>query len=170
MNDKTAKSEPRHPAKPKLTLRQLEIGFFLLALPLGFVHVWADHHYLKNADAMSYLDVAEAYVRKDWHTAINAYWGPLYTWLIAATLWITKPSAYWKFAVLHLLNFVIYIFAFGCFGFLMREVVSNFRQRRGETLTEGFRQVPDWALLTLGYSLFIWSSILLVTVPLESPD
>src|SRR4030095_1018554 len=109
MNASTAKSESAtQPAPPETVnrkLRQLELGFFLFALLLGFVHVWADHHYLKNADAMSYLDVADAYLRRDWHTAINAYWGPLYSWLIAITYLITRPSPYWKFAVLHLLNF-----------------------------------------------------------------
>jgi hypothetical protein len=38
---------------------------------------------LNGADGLAYLDVARAYVRYDWHTAINGYWGPLYAWLLA---------------------------------------------------------------------------------------
>lgn len=136
-----------------------------MAILLGFSHVWADHHYLVNADAMSYLDVAEAYLRKDWHAAVNTYWSPLYSWLIAIGLWAVRPSPYWKFAVLHLVNFAAYLFALGCFGFLIRELV----RRQRVDVTE-FMTLPDWALLTLGYSLFIWSSLFLVTLPLESPD
>lgn len=145
-------------------LRRLEVGFWLLAILLGFFHAWADHHYLFNADAMSYLDVAEAYLRRDWNTAVNAYWSPLYSWVIAVALLLTKPSPYWKFAILHLVNFAIYLFALGCFSFLIREILRTHRADPGPV------RVPDWALLALGYSLFIWSSLFLVTVPLESPD
>jgi 4-amino-4-deoxy-L-arabinose transferase-like glycosyltransferase len=133
---------------------------------LGFCHAWADHHYLVNADAMSYLDVAEAYLRRDWQAAINSYWNPLYSWLIAFALSITKPSPYWKFAVVHLVNFANYLFALGCFCFLMRELVH----RQQEPDAENVITLRDWALPALGYSLFIWSSLFLVTIQLESPD
>ena len=151
-------------------IRLLEITLWLIALLLGFFHVWADHHYLVNADAMSYLDIGEAYLRKDWNVAVNAYWSPLYSWLIALALLIAKPSPYWKFALLHLVNLVMYLFALGCFGFFIRETVRAHRARQAELLAGGFVALPDWALLMLGYSLFIWSSLFLVTVQLESPD
>jgi hypothetical protein len=172
MNDATPKSRPTSAQfpTPRTIERKLEIGFLVLAMVLGFFHVWSDHHYLRNADAMSYLDVAEAYLRRDWSTAINAYWGPLYCWLIALTLWITKPSAYWKFAVIHLLNFVIYLFAFACFRFLIHQLIGCLRKQRSELLAVGFLVLHDWELLVLGYSVFIWSSVFLVTVQLESPD
>jgi len=146
-------------------LRRLEVGFWILAILLGFFHAWADHHYLVNADAMSYLDIAEAYLRRDWNVAVNAYWSPLYSWLIAIALLLVKPSPYWKFALLHLVNFAMYLFAVGCFSFLIREIV-----RTRKDVEPGFVTVPDWALLALGYSLVIWSSLFLVSVPLESPD
>jgi len=150
-----------------MQLRRLEIGFWLLAIILGFFHAWADHHYLVNADAMSYLDVAEAYLRRDWSTAVNAYWSPLYSWLIAFALLVIKPSPYWKFAVLHLVNFAMYLFAIGCFSFLIRQLVRTQLVQRTDL---GFVTVPGWALLAVGYSLVVWSSLFLVTVPLESPD
>lgn len=151
-------------------LRWLEIGFWLMAFVLGFLHVWAEHHYLTNADAMSYLDIAEAYLRRDWHTAVNAYWSPLYSWLIALALLVVKPSSYWKFAVVHLVNFAIYLFALGCFGFLIHELVRLHRSLRGELLAASLVILPDWALVALGYSLFIWSTLYLIIVPEESPD
>lgn len=119
---------------------------------------------------MSYLDVAEAYLRRDWQTAVNAYWSPLYSWLLALALSIVRPSPYWKFAVLHVVNFGIYLFALGCFSFLIRETVRRHQSQRAALLATGFVTLPDWALLALGYSLFIWSSLYLITVPLESPD
>lgn len=151
-------------------LRRLEMAFWLLAIVLGFCHAWANHHYLMNADAMSYLDIAEAYLRRDWNTAVNTYWSPLYSWLIALALSVVRPSPYWKFAVVHIVNFGIYLFALGCFGFLIREIVRRQQSQRAELLAAGLVILPDWALLALGYSLFIWSSLFLVTVHLESPD
>ena len=151
-------------------LRSLEITFWVIAIILGFCHAWADHHYLINADAMSYLDIAEAYLRREWHTAINAYWSPLYSWLIALALLIVRPSPYWKFAVLHLVNFAIYLFALGCFGFLIREMVRLQQGRTRELLAAKLLTLPNRGLLALGYSLFIWSALYLITVQLESPD
>jgi 4-amino-4-deoxy-L-arabinose transferase-like glycosyltransferase len=141
-----------------------------VAIVLGFFHAWANHHYLTNSDAMSYLDVAEAYLRRDWHVAVNAYWSPLYSWLIALALLIVRPSPYWKFAVLHVVNFAIYLFALGCFTFLIREMLRRHRSQSAEILAAGLVTLPVWALLMLGYSLFIWSSLFLITVPVESPD
>lgn len=151
-------------------LRRLEIAFWVLAIVLGFVHTWADHHYLMNADAMSYLDIAEAYLRSDWQGAINSYWSPLYAWLIAIGLAVAKPSPYWKFTIVHLVNFGMYLFALGCFCFLTREMVRRQRNQRAELLAAKLVVLPDWALVALGYSLFIWSSLFFVTLPLESPD
>ena len=149
---------------------RLEIAFWLLAIVLGFVHAWADRHYLMNADAMSYIDIAEAYLRRDWYQAVNSYWSPLYSWLIALGLTIAKPSPYWKFAVVHLVNFAMYLFALGCFCFLLRGLVHRRRNERAELLAKGLVTLPDWALIAVGYSLFIWSSLFLITLQLESPD
>jgi len=162
MND--SRDLPKPTPATQHGLIRLEIGFWLLAAALGFVHAWADHHDLMNADAMSYIDIAEAYLRKDWPEAINTYWSPLYSWLIALGFRLLKPSPYWKFAVVHIVNFGIYLFALGCFCSLMRELVK--RQRHEPRLAT----LPDWALISLGYSLFIWSSLFLITVHLESPD
>ena len=154
----------------KHQLRKLEITFWLFAIVLGFFHVWADHHYFTNTDAMSYLDIAEAYIRKDWHVAVNSYWSPLYSWLIGLALFLFKPSPYWKFAVVHLVNFAIYLFALGCFGFLIRELIRRQQGLRDALRTDHLVTLPDWALLALGYSLFIWSSIFLLNLSVESPD
>jgi 4-amino-4-deoxy-L-arabinose transferase-like glycosyltransferase len=175
MNDNRDVTKPTE-TQPSLTengdrkVTRIEIAFWLLAILLGFFHVWADHHYLVNADAMSYIDIAESYLRRDWTKAVNSYWSPLYSWLIALGFMILKPSPYWKFAFVHLVNFAMYLFTLGCFCFLMREILRRQQVQRNELHAQGLVTLPDWALLSLGYSLFIWSSLFLVTLPLESPD
>jgi len=169
-SNKSARNEANISKKLDLGPRWLRIAFWVLIVLLGFVHAWADRHYLVNADTMSYLDVADAYLRRDWQTAINSYWGPLYSWLIALTFLIVDPSPYWKFSVVHLINFAIYIFGFLCFDFMIREVVRFQRHRRSNRPSVQFVTLPDWQWLAFAYSLFIWSSLFLITMPLESPD
>ena len=57
---------------------------------------WTGRYYI-NADVISYLDVADAYLRSDWQHAINGHWSPLYSWILATILWIwradTRPSS-----------------------------------------------------------------------------
>lgn len=151
-------------------LRRLRVIFWIMAVVLGFVHVWADRHLLQLSDGMPYLDVADAYLRADWHTAINSYWSPLYSWLIALAFLIVKPSPYWKFAVLHLTNLVIYLLSLGCLEFLIYELVVSHRNQRAELSKAKLVTLPDWAWLALGYALFIWSSLYLIGVSLETPD
>src|SRR5437867_1869427 len=151
-------------------LRWWRVSFWTMAVVLGFFHTWANHHYLINADAMSYLDIADAYLRGDWHAAINSYWSPLYSWLIALALLIVNPSSYWKFSVLHLANFAIYLLALWSFDFLIHELIRFNRKRRSELLGDTLVSIPDWAWLALGYPLFIWSSIYLIGISQESPD
>lgn len=150
--------------------RWLRVSLWILIAVLGFTHAWADRHYLVNADAMSYLDIADAYLRRDWNTAINSYWGPLYSWLLALALLIADPSPYWRFSVVHLTNFAIYLFGFVCFDFMLRELLSFQRNLRTNFPAVQFVTVPDWVWLAFGYSLFIWSSLFLITIRLESPD
>ncbi|EKQ52020.1 MAG: hypothetical protein B655_2030 [Methanobacterium sp. Maddingley MBC34] len=40
------------------------------------------HHYRLGADGMSYIAIAENYLKGDWTNAINGYWSPLYSWLM----------------------------------------------------------------------------------------
>jgi len=50
-----------------------------LALLPGFLHAI-------NADGISYISIARRYLGGDWHGAINAYWGPLFSWLLVPFL------------------------------------------------------------------------------------
>src|ERR1700756_3696995 len=63
-----------------LGIIQISIGLFSITL-----------------DGVSYLDMADAYLRHDWHTAINGYWNPLYSWLIGLAYLVLRPSGYWEY-------------------------------------------------------------------------
>src|SRR5690348_8377371 len=62
--------------------------WFFVALA-GFVQAWANRFYIEP-DGLSYLDIGYAYLHRDWPNAVNAYWSPLYSWLLAGAIRITR--------------------------------------------------------------------------------
>ena len=152
-------------------LRKVKIAFRILAIGLGVLHYWVNRHAM-NPDGVSYLDIADAYLRHDWQMAVNAMWSPLYSWLLASALFLLKPSPYWEFPVVHLVNLIIYLFALVCFEFFWRELVRLYQARAARKAEGECSLLPEWALVALGYVLFIWSSVFLMKVMLGkvTPD
>ena len=117
-------------AKMNLSRRVLLGTAWLLAIALGAVHTWADR-FSMNADGISYIDMGIAYWRGDWTMAINGYWSPLYAWLVGLALLLLAPTPYWEFPAVHLVNFVVYLCAFGCFHFFLTELLRDPGASRG---------------------------------------
>lgn len=146
--------------------RALSLLLFSAAVLIGGLHTWAGRFYM-NPDGICYLDLAEAWMRGDWAAAVNAHWSPLYPWILGVALFLSKPSAYWEFPVVHAVGFAVYVATLGCFRFLMSELL-RLNQRRDATLRADDRAgLPDWVWLTLGHALFIWCSLPLM---IASPD
>jgi hypothetical protein len=150
-----------------LPARRLKATFWLLAIVLGLSQAWVSRHLMKP-DGISYLDMGDAYFRGDWNMAINAYWSPLYAWLLGLAMRLLRPSAYWEFTVVHLVNFIIYLCALASFDFFLRQLIRC--QRINVGAAKESMALPTWAWLVLGYSLFIWSSLILISVKEEGPD
>jgi hypothetical protein len=149
--------------------RWLRIFFWCAAVTMGAVDAWATR-FTMNPDGVSYLDMGDAYLRGDWHMAINGYWSPLYSWLLGLALKALKPSAYWEYPVAHALNFLIYLAAMGSFEFFLRAFIKDqMKSRKGLGEYEG-ATLPEWAWWALGYSLFLSTSLVLITVRVLTPD
>ena len=149
--------------------RRLIVVFLISAILLGMIYAWDSRHAM-DPDGISYLDIGDAYLRGDWKMAINAYWSPLYSWLLGLALFFLKPSSYYEFSVIHIVNFTIYVSALGCFHFFLRGLLSLQKNRYSRVAKEGDVLLPAWALLALGYTLFIWSSLVLISIELVNPD
>ena len=106
-----------------MTSRVQKTGWCVVTLA-GFVDTIYSRHAMQS-DGISYLDMGDALVRGDWKMAINAYWSPLYPWLQGVALRLFKPSAYSEFTVVQFVNFLIYLFALGCFDFLLRAATTE---------------------------------------------
>ena len=142
---------------------------WLSALAMGAAQAWATR-FENNPDGVSYLDVANAYLRHDWHNAVNTYWSPLYSWSLGFFLAMLKPSPYWVLPTVHLVNFLIYLVAVVAFDFFLATVIAD-RTRHDSLIADPDQTtIPKWLWWVLGYSLFLSCSIKMIGVGSVSPD
>lgn len=81
------------------------------------------HHYHLGADGISYFSIASKYINGDWFNAINAYWSPLYSWLIAPILFFTGNDPFYAAYVTRIASFI-----FGFFTIIgMNRLCSSFK-------------------------------------------
>ncbi|OYT73793.1 MAG: hypothetical protein CFK52_00080 [Chloracidobacterium sp. CP2_5A] len=76
--------------RPSSRLRHPLLWMLLGYLGLGLTLLPAFQFQI-NPDGIAYLDIAEKYARGDLGGAINAYWGPLLSWLTAALRVVGLP-------------------------------------------------------------------------------
>jgi hypothetical protein len=126
------------------------------ALVIGLIQVWANRFYMAY-DGTSYLDMADAYFRGDWHTAINGYWNPLYSWLLGFGFLVLRPSAYWEYPAVHLVNLVIYAATAAAFEYFLQGLLQK---QDGDAI----------AIRIIAYALFLWTSLELIRVWMVNPD
>jgi hypothetical protein len=152
-------------------LRWLRIVLRLVAIAVGSLHTWAAvTSQSMNADGISYLDIADAYMRGDWKTAINPVWSPMYSWILGPVMHVLNPPMRWEFPVVHLVNFVIYLGTLVCFEFFWRQLWRYKEIKMAEASSESDVTLPAWAWLALGYFLFMFSSLYLIEIWAVTPD
>lgn len=81
----------------------LERWCLLVCLGLSTVQAWI-LRYAMISDRVSYLDIGDAYFRRDRKAAINDYWSPLYSWCLGLALYLARPSIWWEFVVVHIVK------------------------------------------------------------------
>jgi hypothetical protein len=138
---------------------RIRATFWCVAAVAGFLQTWG-YRFFIEPNGVNYLDIADAYLRRDWGSALNGYWSPLYSWLLAGVKWLFAPSAYWESTILHLLNFVILLAVLFCGEFFIRELTKD--RREGS--------LPDWAIWAIAYSLLIFVSLFMNSAYLDTPD
>lgn len=128
------------------------------AVALGAASALPAPYRFATDDAVSYLDVADAYRHGHWHAAINGYWSPLYSWVLALAGAIVKPSAASEILTMRVVNVVLFLLALAAFERLLGAVFDTHPVLR--------RPAP----LALGYSAFLWSSLVWIGVRTDTPD
>jgi hypothetical protein len=143
---------------------------WLAAILLGALQVWTHRYTLSTHDSVSYLDIADAYLRNDWQAALNPHWSPLYSWLLALALSILEPTPYWELFVVKLVNFLVYLSALVAFNFFLGALIAHNHRQSERDDQGGFLRVPEWVWLLSGYSLFLWSALKWTTLYSDTPD
>jgi hypothetical protein len=138
-------------------------------LALGVVHAWVGR-YAMNPDGVSYLDVGDSFFRRDWANALNAWWSPLYPWTLGLVLGLAKPSPRWEFPLVHLINFGIFVAALFAFRFLLHALPAFVRKRTSDAARNDGQALPQWALVILGYPIFLWTALQIETPCEVTPD
>ena len=142
-------------------LGTIRIIFWLFAIIVGASQAWLARDTMAN-DGISYLDMGDAFAHGHAGALINGYWSPLYPATIGAALAVVHPSPRHEFAVVHAVDFAIFLLAAAAFEFFLRSLLTVCR----DTL----RSLPAWFLQIAGCVIFLWTSLYLITVRVASPD
>lgn len=145
-----------------------ERSFLVVCTVLGIVQVGINR-YAMNPDGISYLDIGDAYFRRDWAAAINGYWSPMYSWCLGLALYVFKPSSTWELITVHLVNLIIYFGTLFSFRFFLHAVLHAMREH-DLAFADDSAPLPEWALLGLGYSIFLWAALVLIDAGNVTPD
>jgi 4-amino-4-deoxy-L-arabinose transferase-like glycosyltransferase len=127
----------------------------------AFAQTWWSRHIIFS-DGISYLDIATNYARGDWHKALNEYWSPLLSWILAIIFRLFHPPPYWQVAMLHVINLAAFCVCLVCLELFVRELL-RYRGRSEGRLSDQTIRIGAYA------SLFI-AGLWHITTGYVSPD
>lgn len=155
-------------APPQLwTERNWRPAFWICALVGGGgLQAWTLRHFIE-LDGISYLDIAWGYAHGDWHQAINAYWSPLFSWVLAVVLRLSHAGRRHELIALHAMNFGFFVASIAAFDFLRREIRSR-RKNNGGRATQF--ALGSGAFALIAYSVFLYGSRYMLGAWLDQPD
>lgn len=140
--------------------------FWLVAAAVGLLQTWA-HRNDVSPDAISYVEIAWATARFGLHQIVNAYWSPLYPFLLSLEFRWLRPSPYWEFTAAHFLNFAVYLASIAAFELFLKELI---RARRGPGTLADFLPLSPRTLWIWGCAFFLWSTQYWLGVTFVTPD
>ena len=150
----------------------LWLGIFTAAAcSLAWIHAWP-HRYDIWSDGLSYLDMADALGRRDWATAMNGTWSPLYPLLVGLVLSVVRPAPAMEGPAVQALNFGILLAAAAAFGLLVCEL-QRYDAGRSLRPGESWRGGARWgtALVLISAVLFTQCAVeQFIRVEYVSPD
>jgi hypothetical protein len=121
----------------------------ILVIPV----VW-DARNLLFADSISYLDMAgNALHGSPGSLVTNAYWSPAYPSLLAATMWVGRPTPTGEFPAAHVLDWLLFVLTTACYSLLLANLVRWLSHNTWPKL--GGDGALLRAFLLLAYALFL---------------
>lgn len=148
--ERDAYSPAGAPAKP-----YPRVLFWCVILALGLLNVLARRNDV-TPDSISYIEIGWATARGGLHQIVNAYWSPLYPFLLSLVFRLFHPAVQWDFTAAHLLNLAIYIASFASFGLFQKELDLQ-REAAGEPAGK-YLPVPPRTMWIWGSVFFLWAT------------
>ena len=147
----------------------LRIAFWSVGLVLAAIQAWI-FRFQVSADSISYLDMSDAVMPGgNWHRVITGTWSPLYPFIVGCFRRLFRISPGNEIAAAHGLNLFFFVFAFVSFEIFLRSLRPSLQilQDPSEPRKSPF---PEWAYLSLAYSVFLWASISAISLEKLRPD
>lgn len=141
--------------------------FWYLILILGLLNVWARRNDV-SPDSIAYIEIGWATARSGLHQITNAYWSPLYPFLLSLVFRLFHPAVQWDFTLAHLLNFAVYAASFASFGFFQKEL--NLQRESAGELAGKYLPVSARTLWVWGSVFFLWASYFWLGPVWVTPD
>ena len=123
--------------------------FWCVVLVLGLLNVWARRNDV-TPDSISYIEIGWATARGGLHQLVNAYWSPLYPFLLSLIFRLFYPAVQWDFTAAHVLNLAFYLASFASFGLFQNEL---------DLQREAVGELAGKYLPVLPRTMWIWGSI-----------
>jgi len=133
---------------------RVRLFFWTIGPLLGLLQALALRNQIDH-DAVSYLDMADRFLRGGREALLNAYWSPLYPFLLAHAIVFLPPD--WEATALHLVNFAIYLLVLLSFDFLLRQIMPE-------------STLPESTLRTFAYAVALWCCLVLTSLGQSHPD
>ncbi len=151
-----SQAEKQDPPSPAATPRGAypRLFFWCVVLISGLLNVWARRNDL-SPDSISYIELGSATVRGGLHQIVNAYWSPLYPFLLSLVFRCFHPPVQWEFTLAHLLNLALYIVSFVSFELFLKELILE-REAAGKS-AEKCLPVSPRTLWIWGCVFFLWA-------------
>ena len=138
---------------------------FSLGIVIGATYAYS-YRFSMSPDGIGYLDVASTYVRHDWTNAINSWWSPAYSWLVAAAIRAFSPTSRMEYPLLHVVNFLCFSWTAWCFHRFWQSLLNSIDEPNAKLA--GLPSLTPIALDLFGYGLFFFLFFPLIVTP--TPD
>lgn len=137
-----------------------------LSICMGLVPALCGDSY--QGDAISYLDMGDAFFAGDRWAIVNGLWSPLFPFLHGFSRWIFKPAMRWEPSLVQFANLLIYTSTVFSFHFFWLEVLRLYRRTSGGRTQLEFAVFSDSEFWLFGYALFLFLHLHLFAV--MTPD
>jgi hypothetical protein len=132
--------------------------FATIGILAGMVQAWTSRGTL-GTDLLNYLALAQTLVTSGWTASANAFWSPLYSWLLAIPMWLHLLSASNGLFWIHVVNFGIFCGSILCFHVFLNNTLKLAAARVGADNLRWARIDSLWYFCACGmffFAVFGW--------------